>query len=88
MKKIQVIVLMLCAISLIAPVHLSAQCAMCGASVQSSDEGLEMAAGLNAGILYLLLVPYVIFMTFAIVIYKTIKRKKQQENTLMYNNKI
>lgn len=78
--------LLLLLITLTAPVNLDAQCAMCGASVQSSDEGAEMSAGLNAGILYLLLIPYLIFMTFAVVIYKTVKRKKQQEKALFYQN--
>lgn len=86
MKKITLFVLLLVVITLIMPVHLDAQCAMCGASVQSSDEGAEMAAGLNAGILYLLLIPYLIFMSFAVVIYKTVKRKKQREKSLFYHN--
>ncbi|MBI4945802.1 MAG: hypothetical protein HY840_05305 [Bacteroidetes bacterium] len=41
----------------------SAQCAMCRANVESNlkeKTGLQMALGLNAGILYLLSIPYVI----------------------------
>ena len=41
----------------------TAQCAMCRANVESNlkdGTGLQMALGLNAGILYLLSIPYVI----------------------------
>ncbi len=72
--------------AIVSPVGLHAQCAMCGASVQSSEEGAEMAAGLNSGILYLLAIPYLIFMTFAVVIYRTVKRKKHEEQKIYIQN--
>ena len=40
-----------------------AQCSMCSANVESNlkdGTGLQMALGLNAGILYLLSIPYVL----------------------------
>lgn len=40
-----------------------AQCALCSANVESNlkdGTGLQMALGLNAGILYLLSIPYVL----------------------------
>jgi hypothetical protein len=59
-----------------SPAELIAQCAMCGASVESSEEGAQLAGGLNAGILYLLLVPYLLFAGFAVVIYRAMQTKR------------
>jgi hypothetical protein len=59
-----------------SPAEITAQCAMCGASVESSDEGAQLAGGLNAGILYLLLVPYLIFAGFSVVIYRAVRSKR------------
>ncbi len=85
LKKTIYIVLVLCLVFILSD-NLQAQCAMCGASVQSSEEGNEMVAGLNAGILYLLAIPYILFMTFAFFIYRSIKRKKQQERHIFNEN--
>lgn len=50
-----------------------AQCAMCKAAAESSP---ELTGKLNAGILYLLSVPYVIVGTFAALIYRAYQRQK------------
>ncbi len=86
MKKVIFITTVVLFILMLFPVELPAQCAMCGASVQSSEEGAEMAAGLNTGILYLLVIPYVIFMTFAVVIFRTIRKNKKVEQTAYFQN--
>ncbi|CUS93693.1 hypothetical protein JGI3_00686 [Candidatus Kryptobacter tengchongensis] len=52
------------------------QCAMCKQNVTSSEEGMKFASGLNDGIVYLLVVPYLIFAGFAIVIYVSARRRK------------
>ncbi len=50
-----------------------AQCAMCKAAAESSP---ELTSKLNAGILYLLSVPYMIVGTFAALIYRAYQRQK------------
>lgn len=86
MKKISYILIFLLGVVFFVPAGLDAQCAMCGASVQSSQEGSEIAAGLNSGILYLLAIPYLIFMTFAFIIYRTVKRNKQTKQATYFQN--
>jgi len=49
---------------------------MCKQNVTSSEEGMKFASGLNDGIVYLLVVPYLIFAGFAIVIYVSARRRK------------
>ena len=52
------LVMLLCTISM----DVLAQCPMCKASVESSlASGSSVAAGLNKGILYLLLMPYLLY---------------------------
>lgn len=50
------------------------QCAMCKATVESEGGGL--AEGLNTGILYLMVVPYLLFTTIAIIWYRMNKKQK------------
>ncbi len=52
------------------------QCAMCKQNVTSSEEGLKLASGLNDGIVYLLVVPYLIFAGFALAIYVSARKRK------------
>ena len=52
------------------------QCAMCKSNITSSEEGMKLASGLNDGIVYLLVVPYLIFVGFAISIYISVRRKR------------
>jgi hypothetical protein len=85
MIKVSLYLTMLLCIVVLSSTDLFAQCAMCGASVQSSDRGAEMAAGLNSGILYLLAIPYLIFMTFAVVIYRKIKQTKDNKTQFIRN---
>lgn len=61
-------------------VHVSsfAQCAMCRASVENnvSNGDTSIGAGLNNGILYLFLMPYLIAATLGFFWYRTAKRKR------------
>ena len=53
-----------------------AQCAMCKATAESGQAaGSAEAAGLNAGILYLMAIPYVLLAAVAIVWYRSQKKK-------------
>lgn len=55
-----------------------AQCAMCRASVESSngEDGDTIANGLNKGILYLMAVPYIIAGTVGFFWYRYSKKQK------------
>lgn len=54
-----------------------AQCAMCRAAVESQvSDGGNLAAGLNAGILYLAAIPYIIMGTIAYFWYKASRKRK------------
>ncbi|MDX2002959.1 MAG: hypothetical protein SFW35_11035 [Chitinophagales bacterium] len=54
-----------------------AQCPMCKASVESSmKDGSTVALGLNAGILYLLVMPYLAFSILFFLWYRSYKRNK------------
>jgi len=51
-----------------------AQCAMCRA-VLESEEGQGTAKGINNGIVYLMVVPYVLIGGLGIFIYRKLRRK-------------
>lgn len=86
MKKIMLLTLVLLSLTIIGTHDMQGQCAMCGATVQSAGEEEGMIAGLNKGILYLLAIPYLIVMGFAVVIVRSIRRKKQVEQTAYIQN--
>ena len=65
MKKITFLLLLL-------PGILSAQCAMCRA-VLESQEGGNMAGGINDGIIYLMAIPYIIVFVIGYIIYRKMK---------------
>ncbi|MBP6386481.1 MAG: hypothetical protein KA313_08405 [Pseudarcicella sp.] len=62
----------------------AAQCAMCRASVEStiSNGRSNLAEGLNTGILYLLLAPYLCFMVIGYLWYKNSKKQTAQRLAL------
>lgn len=66
-----------------API-VQAQCPMCKASVESNlANGETKGAGLNKGIMFLLIIPYLAAGSIAIVYYRNYKlRKKRQESLL------
>ena len=62
---------------LVMPFDSVAQCAMCKAVAESSTEtGSTVATGLNAGILYLMIFPYLIIGAVSYAIYR--HRKAQR----------
>ena len=62
--------------SLVWSTWASAQCAMCKATAESGQEaGSSEATGLNAGILYLMAIPYVLMAAVAIAWYWSHKSK-------------
>ena len=61
--------------SLFAFLTTNAQCAMCRA-VLESEEGQSTAKGVNDGIVYLMIIPYVLIGGIGIAIYTKFSKKK------------
>lgn len=57
---------------LIAANNVAAQCAMCKATAESATENIDkgIGEGLNAGIVYLMLIPYVLLATVGLVFFR------------------
>ena len=72
---IQKILLIVGMLLLAIPQELAAQCAMCRATVENSvSTGGKIGAGLNTGILYLMVMPYLIFVGIAYFWYQQSKK--------------
>ena len=59
-----------------------AQCAMCRATIEKNvNEGdnLSIASSLNLGIIYLFIMPYILFATVGYLWYRKSKKNKLQE---------
>lgn len=63
---------------LLVSMSLDAQCAMCRAVLESDDSG-QAAKGINNGIMYLMLFPYLFIAGIGYAIYRSRKRKKISE---------
>ncbi len=86
MKKYYFILLILVALVLL-PSITEAQCAMCKASVESSQgQKNSVAGGINQGILYLMAVPYLllafIFRKQLVTVWRVIRKKPVAEEDL------
>ena len=68
MKKIPLLLLLL-----LLPGIAAAQCAMCRA-VLESGEGETMARGINDGIIYLMVIPYIIVFVIGYIVYRKMKQ--------------
>ncbi|MHA7130039.1 hypothetical protein [Algoriphagus namhaensis] len=79
MKKLLSLILVVVMSSLVT-VAVQAQCAMCRASVENnvSNGDTSIGAGLNNGILYLFVMPYLMAMVIAFFWYRSAKRKKSK----------
>ena len=53
-------------------------CAMCRTALENSPEGRALAGTFNYAILFLMGIPYVIFGTAGIVIYRAYRQRKQK----------
>ena len=56
-----------------------AQCAMCRAVLENEEKGAA-AAGINNGIIYLMIFPYLLIAGVAYAIYRMRKKARDQEN--------
>jgi hypothetical protein len=61
---------------------MNAQCAMCKATLENniSNGNIGIAAGINFGILYLFVAPYLAIMALAFFWYRTSKRNENKFN--------
>ncbi len=64
---------------LITALPAEAQCAMCRA-VLESEEGGQAAKGINNGIIYLMIFPYLLIGGVGYAIYRSRKKARSQEN--------
>lgn len=70
--------LLLISVLMVIGVEADAQCAMCKLSAETNmKNGGTEARGLNAGILYLLSLPYLLLMTFLFIWWKKKKNHSQ-----------
>jgi amino acid transporter len=78
MKKIIFIFLLIIAAVSSTPAKVSAQCAMCTVSAeQSVKNGNTQGKGLNTGIIYLLVIPYILISGMGALWYFKYRRKTQ-----------
>nr|WP_294933910.1 hypothetical protein [uncultured Flavobacterium sp.] len=64
-------------ISCLLPFDANAQCAMCRAALESEESGVQ-AAAVNDGIVYLMIIPYVLVGAMGYAIYKLKYGKKKE----------
>lgn len=57
------------------PIASNAQCAMCRASLESTGN-VSQAEAVNDGIIYLMIIPYVLVALIAFAVYKMFRKKK------------
>lgn len=81
MKKLKYILLLTFGFLLVQAPAALAQCAMCRAQAESSlKQGKStIAAGLNTGILYLMIIPYMAFTIVGVLWYRASKKNKQEQ---------
>jgi len=76
-NKITLAVILIILSLLFIDSEIFAQCAMCrGIAETSIQEGSKNALGLNAGILYLFLTPYLLVGIIGFVLYKNYKKSR------------
>lgn len=56
-----------------------AQCAMCRAALETEDGG-NKAEGINNGIMYLMVFPYILLVVIGWAVYKVVKKKNNLKN--------
>jgi hypothetical protein len=56
-----------------------AQCAMCRAVIESEENG-EMAKGINNGIIYLMVFPYILVGGIGYIIYRSRRKRKIKQS--------
>jgi hypothetical protein len=81
MKRILLSLIFIITLALVFPFLSTAQCSLCKSSAESSlKEGDKQAKGLNAGIMYLLVMPYLLVGGIGYYWYANQKKQKQQSD--------
>ncbi|MES2827148.1 MAG: hypothetical protein V4687_03305 [Bacteroidota bacterium] len=76
MKKVILVLLLLLTVSASSVSVVSAQCAMCTVSAeQSVKNGNTQGRGLNTGIIYLLVIPYILLSGIGVLWYMKYRKK-------------
>ncbi|HEU0136281.1 MAG TPA: hypothetical protein VFQ50_03245 [Flavobacterium sp.] len=68
--------ILLAIILVLSPIPASAQCAMCRAALESSESGIK-AEAVNDGIVYLMVIPYILVALIGYAIYKSRIKTKE-----------
>ncbi len=69
-------ILLVLVIMLVSTFSVEAQCAMCRAVLESDDSG-QAAKGINNGIMYLMVFPYLLIAGVGYAIYRSRKKAKE-----------
>jgi hypothetical protein len=79
MKHIVVVFVLFFGLQMLTPMVVNAQCAMCKATLESNakNDKSKIGAGLNTGIIYLMVIPYLIFGVLGYLWFKHSKKQKQ-----------
>lgn len=64
-------------IALLVPIFSQAQCAMCRAALESSGDGSQ-AQAVNDGIVYLMIIPYLLVGVVGFVVLKSRKKARKE----------
>ncbi|GAB5540120.1 MAG: hypothetical protein Salg2KO_22230 [Salibacteraceae bacterium] len=57
------------------------QCAMCGAVAETAQKnGSDVAEGLNAGILYLMGIPYILLMGIGVLMFRKLNQNRSEQS--------
>lgn len=75
--KKKVLTVLLFAVTLLFSFTASAQCAMCRAALESEEGGVK-AEAVNDGIVYLMVIPYVLVGALGYAIYRLKTKKKEK----------
>tara|TARA_B110000046_G_C12900577_1_gene358412 strand:+ start:674 stop:919 length:246 start_codon:yes stop_codon:yes gene_type:complete len=75
-------VIFLTLILALVPIGVTAQCSMCSAVVESNlKTGGELAQGLNAGILYLMGIPYALLIGMGIILFRRLNQNTAESES-------
>lgn len=76
-KRVFIVVAIVLILIIALPLESMAQCAMCNETARTSTEGKnENALALNNGILYLMIIPYIMLVTIGFLWWKYERKKK------------
>jgi hypothetical protein len=75
-RRLAVLALLSIVVICLLQLPAQAQCSMCRTALENSPEGRGMSASFNRGILFLLGIPYLLFGTFGILVYRGYRKKK------------